>query len=458
MNYTFRRYNVFISSPNDVERERNIADQVISTIDTVCKEVFEISLEVKRWEKFPPVSTHVPEQKIQDRIDIQVKNSHFFVLILNKRYGTIEPGHTISNTEREINTILSQVEKNRAIKILSYFKKNPLNNDIGEQEKKVNDLKDKLSQLGILHKEYETEEEFKDSFTHAIYEVILKMQLTSFKKLALRNFWQLGNTVDRGFPEVAIIYPPVPREYMKPLEEKDFWLGRLQPTIFFEDYKGLFKVRKCLSLIGFHNSNIYPDTDMPDRLNKVNRVWICLPRLPKATQYLEKYSDVARFIFHPRTNGKLGHIVWMTETGAKIKITSPLKSYMEEQRVKMDYQHEWNSQLGKIIAKDYAIIARFRDVKDYHVETEELLHDYFFGGIRGLGTWGAAWFLDRRAKHFVDIEPDSNIQILLEVTYENGKIKDVVDVSNQNKAYFQKECSLATIRANIKEYNQSEHK
>ena len=122
----------------------------------------------------------------------------------------------------------------------------------------------------------------------------------------------------------------------------------------------------------------------------------------------------------------------------------------------MDYKGEWSSKLGKIIAKDYAIISRFKD-SETETQDTDYLHDYFFAGIRGLGTWGATRFIDRQYKYFIDYEEDKNIQILLEITYRNGTIEEVKDVSDLPQSYFQGENSLEMINKNIKEFKKAEH-
>lgn len=83
---------------------------------------------------------------------------------------------------------------------------------------------------------------------------------------------------------------------------------------------------------------------------------------------------------------------------------------------------------------------------------EGTLKDYFLAGIRGLGTWGAGWFIDRRYNVFEQYaqHEDATIQLLLEVTYRNDRILDVRNVSDAPESYFSKEYNLRTIRQYIK--------
>ena len=111
-------YKIFVSSPSDVSKERNIVDEVITKINNAISDSLGVYLSVERWEKLPPETT---DEELQKRLNKKIKDCHFFLLILNKRYGSIAKGQTISNTEREINTILDYLAKDKKKKILSYF-------------------------------------------------------------------------------------------------------------------------------------------------------------------------------------------------------------------------------------------------------------------------------------------------------------------------------------------------
>ena len=152
----YQHYKVFISSPGDVAQEREMSEEVINAINRNIVDTLGVSLEVKRWENLPPQTPYLPEEQIQDMLNKIVEESNFFILILYKRYGTVDTGHNISNTEREINTILKTFELKPQIKILSYFRDIPPNDDPGTQEQKVKDLKKRLQDKGIFYKSYQT--------------------------------------------------------------------------------------------------------------------------------------------------------------------------------------------------------------------------------------------------------------------------------------------------------------
>ena len=110
-----------------------------------------------------------------------------------------------------------------------------------------------------------------------------------------------------------------------------------------------------------------------------------------------------------------------------------MAAYLREQRAGMNIAGEWHGQLGRIIAKDYAVLAR---VQRTPVDDGEMLWDYFFAGIRGLGTWGAAWFVDREYRQLQRFEEDEDIELLLEVTLRDSRIFSVRDVSSEPRRYF----------------------
>lgn len=453
MSDTFKLFNAFISSPGDVNAERQFAEEAIRSINRTCSEILKSRIETKRWEHQVPETPFLPEEKIQDAINKEVEKSHFFVLILNKRYGSIEEGHSKSNTERELETILKRFETHPEIKILAYFRELPENNDKGEQEKGVIELRKKLSTLGIRYKTYRTTEEFKEAFTHDMYSVLLRISLSPFKQTALQRFWQVGESDKPTYPRLAIFFPPVSRAFMDTKHDENFWQYKLLPNVYYEDYKAIHKIKKTLALIGFSDFRTFFNTDLPHDHNFMNRVWVCFPRSQAAMESLKAYSDIARFEFGYRKASD-NKLKWTTDNGENIDIKSPFSSYLKEQRTKGE-KRDWHSSLNKIYCKDYAVIARFKNRKSSEHTISGLLHDYYFAGIRGLGTWGAAWYIDRSFKKLLDFEPEDDVQLLLEVTYRDGSISSVENVSSKPASYFKEQSRIGTIRKEIEKYHNS---
>ncbi|NQU84809.1 MAG: DUF4062 domain-containing protein, partial [Mariniphaga sp.] len=103
MSQFYKFYKTFISSPGDVQTERDYAEDAINKLSDSIEESLRSYLKVERWEKLPP---EYNEESIQENLNKLVRKCHFFILILDKKYGSIEEGHKKSNTEREIDAIL----------------------------------------------------------------------------------------------------------------------------------------------------------------------------------------------------------------------------------------------------------------------------------------------------------------------------------------------------------------
>ena len=161
-----KQYTIFIASPSDVEKERKAAKAVISQVSRVLEKTIHIGLREESWQMVPPQRN---KNGIQLSLNELVRECDFLLLILNKKYGTIEPGYDKSNTEREVDAFLEKEEK--GTHILSYFRSLPDNNDQGVQETKARELRKKLNEKGILSIKYKNPEVFKERFQNHLYEI-----------------------------------------------------------------------------------------------------------------------------------------------------------------------------------------------------------------------------------------------------------------------------------------------
>lgn len=445
---------VFISSPMDVEIERDLAKKAIQKINSTCKETLGLELESVSWDDFIPQTPPPSNKRIQDILNAEIPRCQVFLLILWRRYGSKEPGHRKSNTEREVDIALKVLKKEKKIMFLSYFRIIPPNVDIGPQEKSVTDFRNALKKKGVWFKEYKDPPDFYEQLIHDLYKTLLRYRLSTNKHKALRKFWVLGVPDRPTQPNLAIIYPSMERTFMGGKDDKGIWLNRLEPNVVFEDLKALQKIEKTLRLIGYRSFRIFNSASMPPDLLSMNRFWICLPRNNPGLQRMKCYDRVSRFEVVRKPNRADSYIKWKASLtkGNYIIIKSPLAVYLKEQRSKLNISGEWHYEMDHIVAKDYAILARYRDSTSEVAMEEGALHDYFLAGLRGLGTWGAAWFIDRKYRYFESLKEDRNIQFLLEVEYRDGRIYDVHDVSDKPQRYFSHENSLTCIRKNIRSY------
>lgn len=448
---TYESLRAFISSPKDVTAERTIVEKVIKSVSNACKETLGVEIECVSWDDFIPQTSKLPDERIQDKLNLEVRKCNIFILILWKRYGSIEPGKSKANTERETEIALDLLKKEKKIILLTYFRDLPETEDPGPQQKSVEEFRNTLQKQGVWFKGYKTVPQFQEIFTHDLYRAIMRFRLSTKKHIALSKFWVFGIPNRPTHPSLVIIYPAMERSFMGPQNDPNVWLNRLEPNMVFEDYKALQKMENTLHLVGFRDFRICSSTGIPSDVQYMNRFWMCLPRNTRGLQQLHLYRDISRFDIIPRRNRADSYILWNTN-GAKVHsfiVHSPVAKYLREQRSGMDITGNWNIGMDQIIVKDYTILARFKDRRKIVAMDYHYLNDFFLSGIRGLGTWGAGWFIDRKYQVFDNLDEKLDFQFLLEVEYRNGRIYDVKDVSDQPREYFEKENNINTIRKNI---------
>jgi len=286
---------------------------------------------------------------------------------------------------------------------------------------------------------------------HDLYDVVLRIQQSSYKKQSLRKFWRFGEVDRPNTPRIAILYPPVERNVLADGDQPDYWIKKLANQIAFEDHKAIGKIEDNLNLLGYYKSHkVYPYTNQPHDLPWMNRIWLCLPRNRLGLKALEQYTNL-RFQLPP-TGNRPSVICWKNKRGKCFNILSPMAKYLKRQRDKMDISREWHGELTRLVAKDFAVVAR---IKRSQWDNDEPLWDYFFAGIRGLGTWGAAWFIDKEYKQLKNFDDDENIELLLEITYQDGRIFSVTNVSDKPESYFKSANDTRTIDKIIHEYKAS---
>lgn len=291
-----------------------------------------------------------------------------------------------------------------------------------------------------------------------LYKILLNFRISNTKTIALRRFWRMGVVDGPTRHNTMIIFAPAAPPCTKltssggnlaqPTEIQFCDLvTRVAPLIVFEDYKAILTLSRSLQLVGVTNVGDCAIDFIPRDIEMMNRIWLCLPRNVPGRRQLERYDARRRFNFVGRRNRPC-FIEWKS-SNKTFRIESPLNSYKSEQATQTKPATMTDSR--SIIAKDFAVIARFCDHTRQDMERGHLM-DYFFAGIRGVGTWGAAWFIARRYNAFLqmDIADDiCDVQLLVEITYNRGRITEVLDVSDQPETYFRQENSLGQIRKEI---------
>lgn len=281
-----------------------------------------------------------------------------------------------------------------------------------------------------------------------IFDNIVTDKIIERKRTILQKFFALGSVKDSN-PSVRIIYPPIP------WEEKLADITHLLPYMVIEDFQAIHKLTKDLNIVGCDDikamtTEVYDEHT--DRFS--NKIFICLPRNPCAQTYLKKISE-ARFDIKSSTekSKKRKYIIWKGgKNNEPICVYSPQSKYLSIQR-RRTTNMSWKNDPGSCTAVDFAIVARFRDPSLSQFPDIGTLSCIFVFGIRGLGTWGAAWYIDRCYEDISKkIIKDESLQILLRVEYRNHRIRSIVDVSDEPQKYFNEENSDKFIKSKINRY------
>jgi len=133
MSDSYKVRRVFIASPGDVQKEREIFKEIIDEVNDIKAHHMGIHLEALAWEDTLP-----GRGRPQEIINKDIKRSDYVVMLLWKRWGT-PTGKYSSGFEEEYHIAESQLEKGKIHDIALYFRSIPDNmlEDPGEHLKKV---------------------------------------------------------------------------------------------------------------------------------------------------------------------------------------------------------------------------------------------------------------------------------------------------------------------------------
>jgi hypothetical protein len=439
---------VFIGSPGDVREERRHAETAVHELSTRLVDMLDVVLQPVSWPHFAPAAGKAGTPA-QDSITTRVAKARIFVGILFTRWGTVTgPGRKESGTEAEFREALLHPDD---IEMLTYFR----NPDMAKgpvdpaQFAQLNRLKKNLGEAGLFHQPYARPSDFRARFCYDLIAAVLGILSDMRRRQALQSFFLHGTHPRRREPEFLIGYPAVDKHHPAARSAVVDWQERLVPNVVYEDVKAIQKIEEALRHSGIVDVGAVT-VDSPALREPGNRVWLCLPRSELATARLRALGPVARFEFGVTPSGAR-YLKWRPRGAAKaFRIASPLGTYLREQRP--GGQQEWQRKFGQIIAKDFAVIARHPLPDSEFTALGGPYYQYFVAGIRGLGTWGAGWFIRHRPDALAaaaESADDGEVTILLEVTFSNFRITNAVDVSHQPATFFEKENRISTVRKNI---------
>jgi len=456
---------VFIASPGDVRKERRLTEAAIHMLAPRFVRLFGVTLVPLLWEEFAPISSYDAAHP-QVGILRRIQPFSIFVGILWNRCGTSVGSSGETGTEMEFK---HAIDHRNTISILSYFRRQSTGQRLSRaersQQRRVNILKHRLQENNILTMTYENSSKFGARILPDLMEACLDLVLSREpKKIAdLYNFFKFGSHWRLASRPLMIVYPPITDPGPGHAKPRLNWRKRLLPHVIYEDFKAIQDVEEAMRLLGRDYKTVTTDSPSLDMAEPGDRIWVCVPRNMKAQRVLEQLEQQGsriRFRFtSSRTSGKEPESCLMWRKGnQEIKIRSPLSKYLR-QSARPARATEWRSAFGHTYCRDYAILARFKLLKDPGDRSGEYYYHYFVGGIRGLGTWGMGYLLDhessrlvRMAKQQMERTGTEDIQLLLEVTYENFRVTRVRDVSEENGRFFAERYSDAYIRKQLERH------
>ncbi|SDL45646.1 DUF4062 domain-containing protein [Chryseobacterium taihuense] len=156
------QFSILLSSPSDLESERNEIPQVISELNQTYGNSNNIHFELIKWETHsaPGISKEYTQQIINQDIG---NDYDIFIGIIWKKFGT-KTAKANSGTEEEFLNALKRYENGENIQILFYFKSEaiPFNEIDPEQISKINNFKEGLKQNNVLFWNFNNIEELKN--------------------------------------------------------------------------------------------------------------------------------------------------------------------------------------------------------------------------------------------------------------------------------------------------------
>lgn len=427
-----RILRVFVASPRDTIRQRRATDNVIRDLNSKFERVFSITLQTVKWEAFRPDVTEPCDPDIQQPITRRLDKCQLFIGILFRRYGSPLERSGISGTHEEFRNALRNRDR---IAILTYYNASQADVTPAEiaQVDQLAKLKEEIQQAGVRARPF-LPADFERILTLDLMETLLEMTSGLKRQEKLERFFRLGVRKDQRDPSVLIGYPPIHKHYGPSTQSNYNWTERLVPNVVYDDFKAIQKLEEALRILGVSESGsvTVPHPRLLDPPG--NRIWLCIPRNPIAQEFLARLGDRVwfKFVDDPKTGSRF--LRWSRPGHPTVQIRSPLAEYLKHFRP--NRRTAWDPAFGYMVGRDYAILARFRF--DTPAGGTPLYH-YYLAGIRGLGTWGAGWFVahcyEELAREAGDVVSD-DIQLVLEVKFKDYRIDGVRIVSHEPQDYF----------------------
>jgi len=237
------KLRVFVASPSDVQRERELLDDVIDELNRGIADEKGLVLELVRWEThaWPDIG-----EDAQDVINRQIAPSDIFVGIMWNRFGT-PTKRAESGTKEEFDRAYAYWKKYGRPKIMFYFNCapfSPSSDDQSEQKRKVLAFKKELDDKGAFYREYNGADEFERAVREHLTQVIRRWELEFNTQWAEKNIrTAIADAGERYAPN----FLNTPNLNVK-LPMADLFEGLGRTDEFWSEFEGLYaRIKKAYS-------------------------------------------------------------------------------------------------------------------------------------------------------------------------------------------------------------------
>jgi hypothetical protein len=201
------RIRIFFSSPGDVEKEREIARDVLEELQRLHGEEMGVNLIYKGWE----TDTYPAIGRPQGVINQQIGEYEIFVGVFWSRYGT-PTGEAESGTVEEFERALESRDQDDIPAVLFYFRQTPVELEtIEELEQKIEVVRfrKQYGERAGLYETYTDVDEFKEKLRYGLLQTI--------RRVHSQRISSGGEAVDSSVREASESYA-VPVDAMEPEE------------------------------------------------------------------------------------------------------------------------------------------------------------------------------------------------------------------------------------------------
>ena len=159
---------VFISSPGEVEAEREKVKRAVRSLDLTIGDSHGVAISALDWEDFTPPDRAVDPQ---DNINRHTRPYEIFVCITWKRMGT-PTGRAVSGTAEEFDRAVEAANSGGIFpRILAYSRMSPVEptDEVWDQLERVLDFRRTMEQANVQARRYDSVEDFYEYFRDDLY-------------------------------------------------------------------------------------------------------------------------------------------------------------------------------------------------------------------------------------------------------------------------------------------------